>query len=776
MKSLKLLVVMLVGSLCLTANAQTLWNADHLAQVKASIDQPFYRTAYTTLLEEAERILPMKPVSVMMKEKVAASGDKHDYLSMARYYWPDPNKPDGLPYINRDGLANPELDKLDRNRLGELATRVTTLSLAWYFSGEDRYAEKAVEMLRVWFFNKDTRMNPNLEYAQTIPGRYNGKGRCYGVLDAHSFVEMLQAIALLEHSEAFTAKDSKQLKAWFKELLHWMLTSQQGIDEGNQPNNHSIVYDVQIIAYALYTGETEVAERVIREFPTRRVFAQIQPDGRQPYELRRTLAFGYSQYNLSHMVDIFMMAQKLGIKIDDATSEDGRSFYKAMDFMMPYVGKTVEEWPYQQIVEWDYKQQEICKDFYRTAVWVNPSRKDYLRVYEQNRRIDPADRFNLIFVKPTFVDDAMAHAATQLEVAWQEVEKLRRQPEQAAKMRVSPRTIQKDGSLSLVGSHDWCCGFFPGSLWMMYDFTNNAEWRQRATSATWRIEDAKSHRGTHDLGFVIDGSFGHGYRQTGEKSYRDVVVEASRTLIKRFNKQVGLIRSWDFNREVWKFPVIIDNMMNLEMLFRASELTGDKRFREIAITHANTTLKNHFRADNSSYHVVDYDPETGEVRMKCTHQGYADESVWSRGQGWGLYGYTMCYRYTRDAAYLEQACKIADYMLSLETMPEDGIPYWDMKAPDLEKAPRDASAAAIICSALYELQGYVQGVKSVNYLKAADKILKNLYQHYRAEEGKDHGFVLLHSTGHLPGNSEIDVPLSYADYYYLEALLRRHRL
>lgn len=293
------------------------------------------------------------------------------------------------------------------------------------------------------------------------------------------------------------------------------------------------------------------------------------------------------------------------------------------------------------------------------------------------------------------------------------------------------------------------------------------------------------HRGTHDLGFMMDDSFGRAYRLTGERSYLDVVLQSARTLITRFNPRVGCIRSWDHNAEEWSFPVIIDNLMNLEMLFRATQLTGDSVFWKVAVSHADVTMKNHFRPDHSSYHVVDYNPETGAPRKWQTAQGFADDSFWSRGQAWGLYGYTMCYRFTRDARYLKQSEAIADFFLSLPNLPADGVPYWDMKAPGCltsapdqptADVPRDASAAAIIASGLYELQGYVTPEKGAKYRAAADRILHSLRTAYQAEPGTHHGFLLLHSVGHHPGNSEIDVPISYADYFYLEAMMRRHFL
>ena len=557
---MKLKVVQWVLALLLLApctQAQSIWDATHLANVKQSIHEPFYATAYQALQAEADKLLDVQPLSVMMKEKVPASGNKHDYMSQARYYWPDPTKPDGLPYVSRDGESNPELNKLDRNRLGATASRVTTLALAWYFSGEEKYAQKATELIRVWFFDKDTRMNPNLEYAQMIPGHNGGKGRCYGVLDSYSFVEMLDAVKLLEQSKSFTAKDSKQLQAWFGKLLNWILTSPQGQEESRQANNHSTAYDAQVIAIALYTGNLKVAREVINAVPAKRIFTQIEPDGRQPHELRRTLAFGYSQYNLTHLLDIFCMAEKIGIRIDNATSPDGRNFYRAMDFLAQYAGKGTEEWPYQQISEWDYKQQEFCKDLYRAGL-LNPARKDYLRLSKAHRVIQWKDRFNLLYVQPSEVDNAYAFACKQLEFAMQCADKAKKEEKNAARRRVMPRSIHKDGSLAMIHPHDWCSGFFPGSLWQVYAYTHDDYWRRAAISWTWPIEEAKWHKGTHDLGFMMYDSFGKAYELTGERSYKDVVLQSAKTLITRYSPKVKSIRSWDHNRDRWKYPVIID--------------------------------------------------------------------------------------------------------------------------------------------------------------------------------------------------------------------------
>jgi len=339
---------------------------------------------------------------------------------------------------------------------------------------------------------------------------------------------------------------------------------------------------------------------------------------------------------------------------------------------------------------------------------------------------------------------------------------------QKSKNRVFPRTVVRD-TLQLVVSNDWTSGFFPGNLWFIYERTKDEQFLSLAKKYTELMYREPTNGNSHDIGFKVYNSYGNGYRLTGDTAYRRLIIQAAGTLTKRFNPKVGCIKSWDFNQ--WEYPVIIDNMMNLELLFAASRLSGDSTYYRVAVAHANTTMKNHFRADNSSFHVLSYDTTNGAVLEKTTHQGYAPGSAWARGQAWGLYGYTMCYRETRDPRYLEQAEKIAAFIINHPRQPADGITYWDYDLPSTSGQPRDASAAAITASALYELAQYSAGKKQ--YRKFADKILKSLTKHYRAPLGSLHGFILDHSTGNKPVESEVDVPLIYADYYFLEALMRQ---
>jgi hypothetical protein len=330
----------------------------------------------------------------------------------------------------------------------------------------------------------------------------------------------------------------------------------------------------------------------------------------------------------------------------------------------------------------------------------------------------------------------------------------------------------ENGQLVTSNSAWWCSGFVPGTLWYLYQYTNDTEFLENARIYTARIEQEQYNTGTHDLGFMLYCSFGNGYRLTGDMAYRAVLLTGAESLISRYNPTVGCIKSWD-STEKWQFPVIIDNMMNLEFLLWASEESGDPKFRDICLSHSDKTVEHHFRHDYSSYHVVSYDTITGLPEKKDTHQGFSDASAWARGQAWGLYGYTVMYRETQIPDYLEQAKGIAGFILDHPNLPDDKIPYWDFNAPDIPDAKRDASAGAIIASALIELSEFVDDDLSVKYLEAAERQIRTLSSpEYFAETGTNGNFILKHSVGHLTGNSEVDVPLTYADYYYVEALLR----
>jgi len=334
------------------------------------------------------------------------------------------------------------------------------------------------------------------------------------------------------------------------------------------------------------------------------------------------------------------------------------------------------------------------------------------------------------------------------------------------------------GDVKMVGPGDWTAGFFPGSLWYLFEATGDATWKTAAMRYTALTAPAKFDKSQHDLGFMLGAGYGNGLRLVDDaatrSAYRDALLAGATTLITRFNPKVGSIQSWDlWPNTTWAFPVIIDNMMNLELLMWAAKAANEPRYREIAIAHADTALKNHFRPDGSSFHLVDYDPKTGAVRARVTVQGYADGSAWARGQAWGLYGYTMMYRETHRDEYLRQAHKIARFYTTHPRLPADKVPFWDFDDPAIPDAPRDASAAAIAASALLELATFSDRETAARYRDFAEQTLRSLSSDaYLAKPGDNGGFLLKHATGHKPAKSEIDVPLNYADYYFLEALLR----
>jgi chondroitin AC lyase len=398
---------------------------------------------------------------------------------------------------------------------------------------------------------------------------------------------------------------------------------------------------------------------------------------------------------------------------------------------------------------------------------------------------------SLLFAKSSLIKDslfisenfknAQKHLNKMLDVA--DVKKLQ-----------YPRTINKNGVLVTTDMYDWTPGFFPGLLWNTYEFNQDDKLQAEAIKWTQSLEPLKNFEEHHDLGFMMYCSYGNAYRFTKNKLYKDILVQSARSLSTRYNATTGSIKSWNtFNswhgNKKYSFPVIIDNMMNLELLFFASAVTGDTSFKHIALTHALNTMKNQIRSDYSSYHVVCYDTLTGKVEGTETAQGLADNSTWARGQAWGIYGFTMVYRESKDKRFLKTAQGMADYFINHPNLPADKVPYWDFNLLEKGYIPgvnsnannvmdlfRDASAASITASALLELSLY-SGVKGKKYYDFAIQILHSLASaNYMAAPGTNANFILKHSVGSIPHNGEIDVPLIYADYYFLEALNRYNQL
>jgi len=336
-----------------------------------------------------------------------------------------------------------------------------------------------------------------------------------------------------------------------------------------------------------------------------------------------------------------------------------------------------------------------------------------------------------------------------------------------------PRNANPDGTWKSVPLKDWTSGFFPGVLWQLYEYTGKEYWEEKAMNWTLPLEELKDFDGHHDLGFMVFCSYGNAYKLTKDPQMLDIIVQSAQTLATRFRPAVGTILSWgnihEENPEIHQ--TIIDNMMNLELLMWVARMTSNKELEQIALTHANKTIENHFRKDYSTFHVVVYDPASGEVLNKRAHQGYADESMWARGQSWSIYGFTMMYRETGISKYLEQAINAAD--IFLKNLPEDVIPYWDFDAPDIPDEPKDASSAAIASSALLELYQHTGETK---YYNSAVRLLTELSTDQYLAVQDNYQCLILHSVGNKNKNSEVDVNIIYADYYYLEALNRLKRI
>lgn len=388
-----------------------------------------------------------------------------------------------------------------------------------------------------------------------------------------------------------------------------------------------------------------------------------------------------------------------------------------------------------------------------------------------------------------FIKDNMTFAAQQYAL-------MMKTPAQGKDGKaVMPHTMRKDGKVSKGSIYLWTAGFFPGSLWYLADYTGDKALRDSALVYTTYMEPAKTFTSNHDIGFMMYCSYGNANRFAPQPAYEDILTQSARSLCTRFHANTGVIQSWNGFRswhgdKVYNYPVIIDNMMNLELLFHVAKVTGDDSFRKVAVSHAETTMKNQIRKDYSHFHVVYYDKETGAPIKGETSQGYADNSCWSRGQSWGIYGFTMCYRETGDKRFLKTAQGMADFYLDHPNLPSDKVALWDFNAWEEGYVPgvrsrasitpilyRDASAAACTASALLELSTYVKGSKSKKYFDGAVQILHSLGSPaYRAKLGENANFILMHSVGAIPHGSEIDVPLTYADYYFIEALHRYNRL
>jgi unsaturated chondroitin disaccharide hydrolase len=374
------------------------------------------------------------------------------------------------------------------------------------------------------------------------------------------------------------------------------------------------------------------------------------------------------------------------------------------------------------------------------------------QIFAQDKKVDMA----------VLIEEQFANAALQYKILEKNV------PDS-----MMPKTLNKSsGKVEVSNTKWWCSGFFPGSLLYIFEHTQDQEILRIAKKRLAIQEKEKHYTGNHDLGFMMFNPFGNAYRLFKNPADKTTIDTAAMSLITRYRPEIKSIQSWNKNKN-FNCPVIIDNMMNLELLLWVTENGGDAKFKEIAINHANSTIDNHYRPDYSAFHVLDYDLTTGKLIAGKNHQGYNDASTWARGQAWGFYGFTMMYRFVKDERYLNHARNIIKFLLNHPNMPEDLIPYWDFNAPDIPNALRDASAASVMASGLLELSRYTKGKESKMYVEAARKIIVKLASDdYRAKQGENGGFILMHGVGHLPAKSEVDVPLTYGDYYFLEAMHR----
>lgn len=331
-------------------------------------------------------------------------------------------------------------------------------------------------------------------------------------------------------------------------------------------------------------------------------------------------------------------------------------------------------------------------------------------------------------------------------------------------------SIDENNNVKSVTYKDWTSGFFAGALWYLYRFTKNKKWGDYAKELTATLAPAQWLTNKHDLGFILYTSFGNGFNLIHDSAYKNILLQGAKTLSNRFDPLVGSIRSWD--NGPWHYPVIVDNLMNLELLFWAAKNSHNSSFSHMAVSHLNNDLAHRFRKDGSTYHVLDFDPASGKFLAGKTWQGYSDSSCWARGQAWAIYGLTMSYRYTHNEKYLRYAIKAANYFIDQIRKTADYIPYWDFNDPSIPNAPKDASAAAIAASGLMELSHYQSDPKSL-YYNTAVKILQSLCtSEYLAAPGSNYYFLLKHSVINKHAGKGVDVPVIYADYYFLQALWR----
>jgi len=753
-----------------TAPRTILIRGERLAESKGLLaaGDTSLKPTFDVLIDSARAALASAPLSVMQKKKIPPSGDKHDYMSMAPYWWPDPSKPNGLPFIRRDGEVYPESrTDHDGTRLQKTIMRVESLALAYYFTGDARYSQGASKLLHVFFLDTATRMNPNLRYAQAVLGVNDGRGT--GIIDTRTLPDLVDALRLPDGAPGWAAADEQAMVAWTKSYLSWMLESANGREERAALNNHGTFYDAQIASLALFVGDSALALRTLDGDAKARIGSQIKADGRQPLELERTRPLHYSVFNLDGFTMLAEMSRHVGVDLWRYTARSGGSIQAALRFVAPYADPNIK-FPTADVSP--VGPDVFLPPLRRAAATLDdPSFVRALQHLSADARRGDLSRFNF----PGAARRSASLDAFTNSLLARVAEKLRRTATTLDPAAGYPRATKPDGNWEQRPANQWTSGFFAGTLWYMYQNTHAPEWRRLAERWTGGLEANKRITTTHDLGFMIFNSFGHGFLLTNDPHYRDVVMDASRSLATRYNPVVGAIKSWDLDnatdaRRGWKYPVIIDNLMNLELLFWAGSHGGDSSWSRIAERHALTSARAHVRADGSTAHIALFDSATGMLERTTTWQGYADTSAWARGQAWAIHGLAAAYGHTPQPDLLRAAERSADWFIA--HLPSDGVPYWDFRHPDIPNTERDASAAAIAASGLYDLARRSDTQSAARYRAAADRLLESLASHYLAPPTRA-GAILAHSTGGRPQHAEVDVGLVYADYYFVEALLRR---
>jgi alginate lyase len=378
-----------------------------LAEAKVLVDQnsPITEPAFKKLIALAEETFTNGTYySVVDKKFTPPSGDKHDYMSLGPYWWPNPETEDGLPYIRKDGIVNPERNEYDRRPMWLMENNIITLTLAYYFTKNGRYAERTAKLVNYWFLNPDTKMNPHFKYAQSIPGKTDGRG--IGIIDARGFLKIIEAVKIIDGTEYWTEKNNEELILWFKEFLNWLLTSKNGADESAQENNHGTWYDVIVSQIALFVGDEETAKSILYKVPAKRIDTQIEPNGTQPHELKRTRSFHYCTMNLHAFFNLAFLSEKVGIDLWNYESSDGRSIKAALDYLIPYALQKAE-WQYSKILGWE---DDLYMMYYLLRVasekYSNPSYEKALRnimeIKEENNIVEliyPASKTNLEKIK-----------------------------------------------------------------------------------------------------------------------------------------------------------------------------------------------------------------------------------------------------------------------------------------------------------------------------------------------------------------------------------------